>query len=235
MTARGSVAAWQRTAWHAARGLLLALAVAVRPLTAAAQGDASTVVDRAVAAYGKVSSLRADFTQVVQDAMIGTDETSRGEFLQMRPNRFAMRWRNPPGDVILADGQTLWVYLPSSTPNQVIRSALAHNGQTPDVIAEFLDRPRDRFTIVYVKSEPVLHRPADVLSFTPRAQNTAYRRVLVWVDRQDSLPHQVEITEASGTVRRITFDRMRINGAMSASTFVFRPPSGARVVDASQN
>jgi outer membrane lipoprotein-sorting protein len=55
----------------------------------------------------------------------------------------------------------------------------------------------------------------------------------MWIDRQDNLPHQVEITEASGAVRRVTLDRVRINSALPASAFAFRPPAGARIVDAS--
>jgi outer membrane lipoprotein-sorting protein len=41
--------------------------------------------------------------------MIGTNDTSRGEFMQRRPNRFAMRWRDPAGDVIVSDGEVMWV------------------------------------------------------------------------------------------------------------------------------
>ncbi|MFI5207882.1 MAG: outer membrane lipoprotein carrier protein LolA [Gemmatimonadales bacterium] len=187
-----------------------------------------------MAAFQKVATLRADFTQSVSDPMIGTNESSRGEYLAQRPNRFAMRWRHPAGDLILSDGQTLWIYLPSSTPNQVIRSNFARSGQSVDVIGEFLDRPREHFTIAFVKSDSIGHRPADVLEFTPRAANAPYRSVLVWIDRRDNLPRQVEIAEASGGSRRVTLDRLQVNGAVPASTFVFTPPAGARVVDASQ-
>ena len=75
---------------------------------------------------------------------------------------------------------------------------------------------------------------ADVLRFVPKdAANAPYRRVDIWVDRGDALPRQVEINEVSGAVRRITFDRLRVNVRIPASTFTFRPPAGARVVDAS--
>jgi len=43
----------------------------------------------------------------------------------------------------------------------------------------------------------------------------------------------VEITEASGAVRRIAFDRVRTNVRIPASAFTFQPPAGIRVVDAS--
>jgi len=210
-------------------GLLAGIAV---PHTARAQ-DAGAILDRAVAGYGRITSFRADFVQEVSDPMIGGGEPSRGEFLQQRPNRFAMRWTRPRGDLILADGQYLWVYLPSSTPNQVIRSRLSGRaGESADVIAEFLDRPRDRFTVAYVRADRANGREADVIALTPRDRNAAYSLVHVWVDRQDTLVRKVEITEASGAVRRLTFDRLRINATIPASSFVFRPPTGIRVVDA---
>lgn len=195
--------------------------------------DAGAILDRAVAAYGHITSFRATFVQEVSDPMIGGGEPSRGEFLQRRPNRFAMRWTEPRGDVILADGQYLWVYLPSSTPNQVIRSRLTGRaGESADVIAAFLERPRERFTVAYVRSERANGREADVIVLTPRDRDAAYTRVHVWVDRQDSLVRKVEIAEASGAVRRLTFDRLRTNVAIPAAAFVFRPPAGVRVVDA---
>lgn len=216
--------------------LVLTAVLVLTASTVRAQTDANPILDGAIAAFGRVSTLRADFTQTVRDEMIGTNATSRGEFLQQRPNKFAMRWRQPAGDVILADGSWLWVYLPSSAPNQVIRSAVSGQpGQTPDLVAEFLERPRERFTIAYLKADAIGGRPADALTFTPKRRDGPYQRVIIWVDRADSLPHQVEITEASGTVRRITFDRMRVNATLPASSFTFRPPPNARVVDASTN
>jgi len=213
--------------------MALGLLIALPPCRLTAQ-DANSILDRATAAFQAVTTLRADFTQHVNDPMIGSNSTSRGEFLQERPNRFSMRWRQPAGDVLLSDGMFLWVYLPSSAPGQVVKAAVTGQpGQSPDVVAEFLERPRERFNVTFVKSENVGTRPADLLAFTPKQAGGPYRRVLIWVDRQDSLPHQLEITEASGTVRRITFDRMRVNTAIPSSAFSFRPPAGTRVVDAS--
>jgi outer membrane lipoprotein carrier protein len=214
-------------------GLVLLAAVAV-PLRAQVDGD--SVLDRAVAAYGRVTSLRADFVQRLRDPMLGTDETTRGEFLQQRPNMVAMRWRDPAGDLLLVDGQTLWVYLPSSTPGQVVRSDIqGRPGQSPDVVAELLERPRERFTITFQRSEAVGSRMADVLRFVPKQPGSVpYRRVDIWVDRQDALPRQVEISEVSGAVRRISFDRLRVNTSIPARMFTFTPPAGVRVVDATR-
>lgn len=213
----------------------LVAATLAAPLMAQAEDPAGPVLDRAVAAYAAVRALRADFTQTVTDPLIGTDETSRGEFLQQRPNKFAMRWREPAGDLILSDGEYLWVYLPSSTPGQVVRSAVTGRpGQTPDVVAEFLENPRARFTVTWERGEAVGGRPADVLAFVPRERAAPYRRVLLWIDRGDHLPRRVEITEASGAVRRVTLARLRVNPSLPASAFAFTPPAGVRVIDATR-
>ena len=219
----------------AAAGLVVLLALAAAPLAAQAP-DAGAILDRAVAALGRATTLRADFTQRVRDQMLGTDETSTGEFLQQRPGRFAMRWRQPPGDLILADGQALWVYLPSTAPRQAVRTNLSGKpGESADFVAEFLDHPRQRFTVTWLRADTVGTRPADVLALVPRqTANLPYQRALIWVDAADSLVRRVEINEGSGAVRRITLDHLRLNTPIPASSFRFTPPAGVRVVDASQ-
>jgi len=216
--------------------VLLAVGSLTAPATMAQAPDPGAILDRAVETFSHVTTLRADFTQFVRDPMLGATDTSWGEFLQQRPGKFALRWQHPKGDMIVADGRVMWVFLPSSVPNQVVKTNLSGKpGESADLVAEFLDQPRQRFVVTYVRSDSVGGRAADVLSLVPMQQGTLpYRRVLIWVDRADTLVHRVEINEGSGAVRRITFDRMRTNVPIPASSFVFRAPPGVRVVDASQ-
>jgi outer membrane lipoprotein carrier protein len=224
-----------RLAAIALRGTQLLTAAAVASADTWGQSaDADAILARAVQAYQRVTTLRADFVQTIDDPMLGSRETTRGEFLQQRPNKFAMRWRQPRGDVIVADGETLWVYLPSTTPNQVVRTALTGRaGESGDLIAEFLDRPQERFSAAYHRADSAEGREADVLALTPRERGAPYRSVRIWVDRGDHLVRRVEIVEASGATRRLVFERLRVNVTIPASSFTFRPPAGARVVDAS--
>jgi len=216
--------------------VLVAAWLCVAAPLAAQEPDGGTILDRAVAALSRATTLRADFTQRIRDQMLGTDETSSGEFLQQRPGRFAMRWHHPAGDVIVADGQALWVYLPSTAPKQVVRTNLSGKpGESADFVAEFLDHPRQRFTVQWERSDTADARPADVISLVPRqTANLPYQRALIWVDQADSLVRRVEINEGSGAVRRITLNHLRINAPIPASAFRFTPPPGTRVVDASQ-
>ncbi len=213
----------------------LALTVAGPARLAAQKPDADSVLDRAVAALRQVTTLRAAFTQRIQDPMVGGDDTSSGELLLKRPDKFAMRWEVPKGDLILQDGQALWVYLPSTAPRQVVRTTLTGRpGESMNFVEEFLDRPRERFTYSYVRADSVGSRLADVLALVPRQANAGYQRVLLWVDREDGLTRRFEVNEGSGAVRRITLDHIRVNVTIPASSFVFKVPNGVRVIDGSE-
>src|SRR5881398_1799703 len=67
--------------------------------------DPWPTLDHASAVYQTITSLSADFTQVVTNPMLGAPDTTRGRLYQMRPSRFAMRFTDPKGDRIVADGR----------------------------------------------------------------------------------------------------------------------------------
>lgn len=213
--------------------LAAALGAASIPSRSLTAQNADSVLARAVTALDAVRTLRANFVQRVRDQMLGTDETSSGELLMQRPGRFVMRWRHPAGDLIVEDGGVLWVYLPSTAPHQVVRTTLSGKpGESADFVEEFLDHPEQRFAVSYLRADSVGGRAADVLTLVPRTGNVPYQRVRLWVDRTDGLPRRFEITEAAGSVRRVTLDHLRVNVPIPAARFVFRPPAGARVIDA---
>ena len=116
--------------------------------------DPWPILDRASQTYQTVASLSADFVQIIANPMIGAPDTTRGRLYQMRPSRFAMRFTAPKGDRIVADGRFLWLYTPSTTPGQVIRSRIPEVGTTgPNLIGQFVERPRERYTARYVRSD----------------------------------------------------------------------------------
>src|SRR5688572_1139728 len=99
-------------------------ALAFSPNVASAQSVDQTI-DRAVAAWQAAKTVRASFEQTLTNPLTGRDVTARGEFQQQGRNRVDIRFTDPAGDRIVADGKVLWIYLPSTTPGQVIRSTLA--------------------------------------------------------------------------------------------------------------
>lgn len=202
-------------------GLLLALLLQ----------DPGPVLDRASAAYQTVSTLSADFVQVVVNPLVGAPDTTRGRLYQMRPNHFAMRFTEPRGDRIVADGRYLWLYTPSTTPGQVIRTAIPPAGSTgPNLIGQFVERPRERYRARYLRADSLEEKVADVVALAPRAPDQPYTDAVLWVDRETGLLRRLEITETSGQRRILVLRNVRVNAGVPDREFRFSPPAGSRVV-----
>ena len=192
------------------------------------------MLDRASAAYDSISTLSVDFVQIVMNPLLGAPDTTRGALHIKRPSHFAMRFTDPAGDRVVADGRHLWLYTPSTTPGQVVRTAIPAAGNTgPNLIGQFVERPRERYDARYVRPDSLPSGWADVVALVPKQTNLPYQEAVIWVDRSDGLVRRIEIAETSGAglQRVVTLSRVRVNAEVPAREFRFSPPAGVRVVD----
>src|SRR3989449_335634 len=171
--------------------------------------DPWPVLDHASQTYQTIANLSADFVQVVANPMIGAPDTTRGRLYQMRPSRFAMRFTDPKGDRIVADGRYLWLYTPSTTPGQVIRSRIPEVGTTgPNLIGQFVERPRERYTARYVRSDSLGDGVADIVTLKPKTGDQPYSAASSRVN--------------TSRWRRIVSSSPRATGPVSAATGSWR-------------
>src|SRR5881296_3625324 len=174
--------------------------------------DPWPILDRASATYQTITSLSAEFVQIITNPMIGTPDTTRGRLYQMRPSRFSMRFTAPKGDRIVADGRFLWLYTPSTTPGQVLRSRIPEYGSTgPNLIGQFVEHPRDRYTARSVRADSLPDGVADVVVLVPKAGDQPYSEATIWVGRDDGLVRRLDIVEASGQRRTVMLRDIKVN------------------------
>jgi outer membrane lipoprotein carrier protein len=202
------------------------------PLAAQGVQDAQAIVGRSSRVYRSLSSLTADFVQVIDNPMIDSAE-SRGTLVQAGPAKLAMRFTDPSGEAIVIDGQYVWVYTPSTVPGQVLRLRSPSGGPLYgyNLLAWFLDRPAERYEAQYLREEKIGGRTADVIELTPAVPDLPFERAVLWLDREDGLPRRLEILEKSGARRTLQLSNLRVNRRIPDETFEFKVPPGARVVD----
>ena len=210
---------------------LAVAAVAWVPAPGAAQ-DAQAIVGRASRVYRSLASLRADFVQVIDNPMIDSAE-SRGTLVQAGAAKLAMRFTDPPGEAVVIDGEHVWIYTPSTVPDQVLRMRLPSGGPVYgyNILAWLLDRPAERYEASYVRRDTLAGRDVDVVQLVPAVPDLPFERAVVWLDRGDALPRRLEILEPSGATRTLTLSKVRTNDRVPDKTFRFDLPKGARVVD----
>ena len=193
------------------------------------------VMQKASSAYSEMKTVRAEFQQTIANPLTGTNAVSRGVMFRKAPNLLSVNFSDPMGDRVVADGKSLWVYLPSSAPGQVIR--LPASGKSALALVEpgelFLSSPSSRYTITSNGTATVSGRKMNVVSLVPKKGNNVFTRAKVWVDVQDNSVRQFEVVDANGLTRLVTITKLQTNVDVAPSEFRFSPPRNTRVLDSS--
>lgn len=219
-------------------GLALGLA-AVRPAAVAAQAvpavraadsAAYALLERAAAGYQSARTLQASFTQTLTNPRTNVVLRSSGDFFQRGTEHFAFRFDDPAEDRIVADGTVLWLYLPSAAKGQVLKVPRAA-GAGLDLASSLLREPRRRYAITAIGDTTVAGRAVRAISLKPRTPDSPFTGATLWVEPAGALVRRVQLVEASGLVRDLTFVTVRTGGSLPDGVFVFNPPAGVRVID----
>ena len=197
--------------------------------------DATSALGRAGIAYRGLTELTADFSQTLVNPMLGAPERSRGQIFLAPPDRFAMRFTNPGGDRIVADGTWLWLYAPSTVPGQVIRQPIPRSGiSSPNLMGQFVDRPLERYDVTYLGEDAVAEETVDVLRLTPRGESLGFRWAEIAIARTDGILRRIDLMEESGQRRTLVFSAIQTQAEIPAEELRFEVPQGTRVVTPGQ-
>lgn len=206
-------------------------AVAIAPAAIAQSPEA--IMDRAVKAYADLRSVRAEFRQSITNPITGSDMVSRGVLLRKDPALLSINFTDPNGDRIVSDGTSLWIYLPSSAPGQVIKtSAKANNALAMvDPGGVFLSSPASRYTMSSGGTATIAGRKMNVVNLVPKTSNGFFTKAKVWVDAATNLIRQFEVTDSNGLKRLVTITSIQPNVNLTAPQFRFTPPKNVRILD----
>ncbi|MGH7668460.1 MAG: LolA family protein, partial [Gemmatimonadaceae bacterium] len=224
-------------AMRARRTILTACTAGAWALTtpsalSAQQPPERAAVQHAVTVWESVRSVRASFQQTVSNALTGTSAHARGEYQQRRPDRLAVKFQDPDGDRIVADGTWLWLYLPSGTPNQVIKQPETAQGSgTVDITGQFLDHPFTKYDIADGGADTVAGRATRLVVLTPKPDGpTDFSRAKVWIDDADGYIRQFEVAQTNGVTRLVRLTSLQVNVPTDDAAFHFVVPKGTRIV-----
>jgi outer membrane lipoprotein carrier protein len=152
---------------------------------------------------------------------------------QRIPGRLSIKFSEPAGDRIVANGKTVWLYLPSTTPGQVIRAQVGEHARAnvPDVTSWFLDSPEKRYRMSDAGTATIAGHATRAVALVSIDSTIPFQKATVWIDDDDALIRQFQTTDANGLTRRITITAIRPNAKLDEGVFAFVPPKGVRVVD----
>lgn len=201
------------------------------PLSAQSIADAEAAYARVAKSWSTTRTLQATFDQKITNPILGRTAASRGVFVQERPNRVSITFTEPAGDRIVGDGKSLWVYLPSSTPGQVLKlPADADGAIVADLLGQLLDTPRRAFTISGGESMPIDGRSTRRVQLVPKsASSVPFSKAVLWLDDKDARPVRVQVLDAQGVDRTITLTSWVPDAVLPKDSFKFVTPKGVKV------
>lgn len=208
--------------------ILASLGLAASALVAQAGG-----LDSLEQFIRSAQSGRADFTQVVtspaRQGQQARSKTSSGTFEFQRPDRFRFSYAKPFEQVIVADGQTLWLH--DVDLNQVTRRKQAQvlSATPAALIASSPDLAtlRKDFELQELPEAGGLQW----VQATPKARNEGQLTHVKIGFRGNQLA-ALDIQDSFGQRSQISFSNLQLNAGVSPGAFHFTPPQGADVVQA---
>ena len=169
-----------------------------------------------------VKSGRANFTQTVSSPDGAKKKTSSGSFEFSRPNRFRFAYSQPFEQLIVSDGQKVWLH--DVDLNQVsVRLLDQALGSTPAALLAGGTLERD-FELTALPTRDGL----DWVQARPRAKDGTVAELRVGFRGKDLAA--LELVDAFGQRSVLQFSAVQQGVAVPAERFRFMPPAGADVI-----
>ena len=167
---------------------------------------------------------RATFTQVVTTTDTAKKKTSSGSFEFARPNRFRFAYAKPYEQVIVGDGESVWLY-DVDLQQVTVRAMDQALGATPAALLAGANVEKD----FELKVQPSA-QGLDWVQATPRIKGEAASVQSLRVGFRGKALAAIELVDNFGQRSLLSFTDVATNVAPAADAFRFTPPKGVEVL-----
>lgn len=191
--------------------------------TLAAEEDAPVAAAQLRAFLTQTMTMEARFSQVLLEADSAHVQVSEGSFYLHRPQRFRWDYKSPVPQLVVADGEHLWLYDPD-LEQVTVRRLDDGLSSTPAMLLSGDGTLEEAFRIGAAYREDGL----DWVELAPLADSADFAAVRVGF--QAGALASMELMDALGQTTAIRFSDVRVNEPLDAALFRFTPPDGVDVI-----
>lgn len=173
---------------------------------------------------GQFNAMTGQFTQVLYDANGKPTEKSTGTMALQRPGKFRWEVKQPDPQLLIADGNTLWIY--NKDLAQATQQKLDQSSNSPALLLSgSIDSVQSRFNISYPSNE---NAPGKWFMLKPKSKDDMFQ----WVELRFNNGNlaDMRLFDNMGTLTDFHFSNVKINPPLDASTFKFKAPKGVEVI-----
>ena len=180
--------------------------------------------DRLQAFLSGVESLQARFDQSVFDTSQGQTRRLEGIFYLQRPGKFRWDYTEPKGQIVLADGKTVWLVEEDLKQAYQKPQSDALRGTPALLLTEQL-KLEDHFEIADLGPSQDL----EWVELVPRDPESQFTRILLAF--KDSELRRMELADKFAQVTRFGFSDIKRNPRLDSKLFVYTPPRGTQLFE----
>ncbi len=183
----------------------------------------SDAVQRLDKFFAEVDSFEGQFLQTVFDENGEVVQHAKGKVALDKPGRFRWQYTQPYPQLILADGEYLWVYdeeLLQATAKP-IKEVL---GSAPIMLLTDIRPLNENFEIMEVSNEGGLNW----VELIPIIQDTEFRRIQIGLDEKGI--QKMELYDHFSQKTVIKFENLETNVAFPSGHFIFEAKEGVDVI-----
>ena len=196
------------------------LALLLCAFTSVAQADA---VERFRTFLKTTQSARADFEQKVYSRGDKLTQESKGSFVFQRPGRFRWTYAKPIDQVIVGDGERVWIY--DRDLNQVtVRKMSKALGSTPAALLAGSSDVEKAFELTDAGTRDSL----EWLQAKPRDAEAGFDHIRMGFSATGV--QAMELVDNFGQTTRLRVLNLQRNPKTDPADFRFEPPKGADVL-----
>lgn len=196
------------------------LGVAACLLSGPAQAE--TALQTAQRFFAEMTSFRADFVQQLIDPDGRQLQSSSGRVMIQRPNRFRWDYQLPYRQLIVADGEQLWIY-DEDLEQVTVASLETALDKTPALLLSQPRRLDEDFIVT-----PMSREDQTWIRLLPKDTDSLYSEIHLAITTAGL--QGMELIDGFGQVTRLVFSNVRINATSREAWFRFVPPPGVDIV-----
>jgi len=180
--------------------------------------------DAVVARYAGIAFVSATFTEEIVSRTTGSTSTLAGRFIYVAPDKFRLDVTFPEEQLLISDGQTFWIYIPSA--NQVVKTK---PGPERDLIlfVANLNNYQERYSVDLSQGQTYVEAHFTALT-TESGFMPADFTLLLDANTNNIAGIRVENGDM---VMTLIFSELKRNAFISGSEFVFIPPDGVELIE----
>ena len=183
----------------------------------------AAAIDKLHRFLDSMKTLRADFAQIVVAKNGKKSQQSTGVMSFSRPGKFRWQIEKPYSQLLVGDGQKVWIY-DQDLRQVTVKKVDAALGSTPAALLIDGTALEKNFALREIGERDGL----EWLEATPKSADSGFEKIQIGFSGSEL--KGMELFDNFGQITSLFFSNIDRNPKLAASLFSFKPPAGVDVI-----